>query len=64
MKKIQRLNIVILFMLVVLTAIGQTKQPEITAKFSADSIMIGDQFYLDIKIDTCRKSHKINYSET
>jgi hypothetical protein len=38
-------------MLVVLTAIGQTKQPEITAKFSADSIMIGDQFYLDIKID-------------
>ena len=34
-----------------LTSVGQVQRPVVSARFSTDSIMIGDQFYLDIKVD-------------
>ncbi len=51
MRNIKRVLIIALLLLAFTPIQAQTNKPVVSATFSTDSIMIGDQFYLDIKVD-------------
>ena len=45
------LIVTLLFSIVWVVAQAQSQRPQVSAIFSKDTIMLGDQFYLDIKVD-------------